>query len=93
MNFYFLISHMELLQKRAMSLMGLAPHWLYKLTANGRKYFECLEKVQRFSLKVLRERKAIRDTSKTNHQNYFTISNSKCKLMNIKSNFKEIIFL
>ena len=66
---------MDLFQKRVTSIMGLAPLWLYKLTRNGRRYFELLDKIHSFTTNVLKEKKAARELKKTRENSCSNVGN------------------
>ena len=55
--------------------MGLAPLWLYKLTRNGRRYFQLLDKIQSFTSNVLKEKKTARELKKTRENSYSNVGN------------------
>jgi len=55
--------------------MGLAPLWLYKLTRNGRRYFQLLDKIHSFTANVLKEKKTARELKKTRENSYSNVGN------------------
>lgn len=67
---------MDFIQKRVTSIIGLAPLWFYKLTRNGRRYFQLLDKIHSFTANVLKEKKAARELKKTRENGYSNAENN-----------------